>query len=339
MDPCDKQCAFDFSDRNKTVIRCNECNRREVLRPETRAALLAELDRTHRWVGPPVSRPTSDTRSEEAPAQPASPPPPPPPPLELDPDEPAPRRPAPRPATSPGELTTYESFDGQKVELTVKMFQLMLCPDASEMMARYGLAWCHHNRIDPFSGEAYFSVMDGKLVIQVSKDCWFRRVEANPRFVAHRSGLIVETSLQTIKEAILGGLDDYQIAPQLRDKLLADFVEGKALEPKGISARLRVKKNGLFLDKGEELIGAWAEVEVKDRPHPYRFEVDKKGWQTVTSKGESNVFWERKGPWMAAKGALKNCCRLAFPHLAGLMSRPELGEEEPTSDAAVPARS
>src|SRR5262249_48294301 len=64
-----------------------------------------------------------------------------------------------------------------------------------------------------------------------------------------------------------------------------------------------------------------------------------KGWQTVTSKGESNVFWERKGPWMAAKGALKNCCRLAFPHLAGLMSRPELGEEEPTSDAAVPARS
>src|SRR5262249_31257179 len=99
------------------------------------------------------------------------------------------------------------------------------------------------------------------------------------------------------------------------------------------------KKDGLFLDKGEELVGAWAEVEVKDRPHPYRFEIDKKGWQTVTSKGESNVFWERKGPWMAAKGALKNCCRLAFPHLAGLMSRPELGEEEPASDAAVPARS
>jgi hypothetical protein len=202
------------------------------------------------------------------------------------------------------------------------------------MQARYALSWCSHNRIDPFSNEAYFAVMEGKLVIQVSKDAWFKRVENNPRFVSHDGGIIVETALKTIKESILGGMDDYLIAPALKEKLLAEFLEGKESDPKGVSPRLVVKKRGIFLAAGEHLLGGWAEVRVNDRPHPYRFEIDKDGWQTTMGSEKENVFWRRKGPFMAWKSALKNCCRLAFPDLSGLMSQREAPEDFDPAEAA-----
>jgi len=332
MEACDKTCRWDFVDRNHTVIKCLECHAREVLRPQSRDQTLAALAAAERWAGAPLDLPGV--------AQPS---------LAVAPADP----PAQPPVTSSGASlpgvaqpslavalvdASYESFDGQQVELTVKAFQRMLCRDASEDHARYALGWCAHNKIDPFSNEAYFSVIAGQLVIQVSKDAWFKRVENNARFLGHDGGIIVEVSLQRIKESILGGLDDYLIAPELRAKLLDDFTAGRALEPKGISARLRVKKRGIFLQSDETLLGGWATVTVKDRPSPYRFEIDKEGWQTTTQGGQGNTFWQRKAPFMLWKGALKNACRLAFPDLSGLIGRPEAPEEfDPASSAGVPA--
>jgi len=310
--PCEKACRWDFTDRNQTTIKCHECDQREVLRPLVRNETLRALVHAGTWAGPELNLPGGkvDT-AQQAQAEPLS---------TQHGGHVALARPI---HTAGSDLVTYETFDGQQVDLSIKMFQQMLCHQANEMQAQYALGWCQHNKIDPFAMEAHFSVMDGKLVIQVSKDAWFKRVENNPRFIAHDGGIIVETALQTIKESILGGMDDYLIAEILKQKLLADFVEGRALEPKGVSPRMTVKKRGIFLGKGEELIGGWAEIRVKDRPHPYRFEIDKEGWQTTTKSEGENVFWRRKGPFMAYKSALKNCCRLAFPDLSGLMNQPE----------------
>jgi len=341
MDVCEKACRFDFVDKNQTVIRCLECGEKEILRPQERQQRLAELVRTARWAGPALQLPPQKERAESP--RPAAPQPEAARPGAAQAEAPRPEaaRAAPPRAEQPMNPQAvvpvevrYQSFDGQQVDLSVKIFQRMLCREASEDQARYALGWCAHNKIDPYSGEAYFSVISGQLVIQVSKDAWFKRVEANSRFLGHDGGIIVEVALQRIKESILGGLDDYLIAPELRQKLMADFVEGKALEPKGIAARLRVKKRGIFLHTDETLLGGWATVTVKDRPAPYRFEIDKEGWQTTGAGNQPNVFWKRFGPWMAHKSALKNACRLAFPDLSGLMSRPEAPEEFDAAAAA-----
>lgn len=315
MEQCEKVCRWDYVDRNQAVIHCLECKKREVLKPTVKNQILGELAKAGKWAGPDLGL------ASAAPSSPQE------------------QLPAVQQARTPhvmpqSDLTTYESFDGQRVELSVKIFTQMLCKDANEMQAKYALGWCSHNRIDPYAMEAYFSIMDNKLVIQVSKDAWFKRVENNRRFSHHDGGIIVETALQTIKESILGGMEDHLIGQPLKDRLLADFAEGKALEPKGIGARIRCRKRGIFLDKGEELVGGWAEVHVKDRPHPYRFEIDKEGWQTTKREGGDNIFWSRKGPFMAYKSALKNCCRLAFPDLSGLMNQPEQPEDFDAAGAA-----
>ena len=317
----EQKCQYAFTDRNKNVIACSvHPNEREILPPSKRRQILTRLVDDGKWGGQDLMGETVvlvNPQREEVPLSDTT----------EAPKQEVARHVALRPAASSTlpapRAVSYDTFDGQKVELTVQAFQSLICPAATQDQAFFMLQWAAHNKLDPFAGEAWFAVIDGKPSLQVSKDAWLRRVEAHPRFVSHDGGIIVETSLQNIKESILGGMDDYLIAPQLKEKLMADFMDGKALEPKGIAARIKVMKRGIFHDPKDQLLGGWAEITVKDRPRPYRFEIDKEGWQTTTGQGQENVFWRRKAPFMAWKSALKNCCRQAFPELSGLMRVPD----------------
>ena len=229
--------------------------------------------------------------------------------------------------TRGSDLIEYTSFEGQQVSLTVRMFREMICLEATISQAFYMLQWCAHNRIDPFANEAYFAIISGKPVIQVSKDAWFKRMERHPSFAFHDSGIIVDVPMEKIRDAVLAGLNDYRISDALRQSILTNFAEGKVIDPKGVSSRLTVKKRGQYLDDKENLLGGWAEIVRKDRPHPYTFTVNKEGWEQKTSHGCENVFWKNKAPFMIWKTALKNCARLTFPELSGLLNAPEAREE------------
>ena len=229
---------------------------------------------------------------------------------------------APQQSSRGGELIEYTAFEGVNVALTVQMFREMLCPEASDKQSWYMLQWCAHNRIDPFANEAYFSVMGSKPVVQVSKDAWFKRMERHPGFSHHESGIIVETTLDHIKTNVMLGGDDYLVSEALKQSIL----EGKEQEKK-IPPRFTAKKKSHYLDAEENLLGGWAAIYRKDRAQPYSFSVNKEGWEQKTSQGGENVFWKAKAPFMIWKTALKNCTRLAFPELSGLLNAPEAREE------------
>lgn len=292
-------CQFNFTDRNQYVIACRVHGERETLKPATREATLSELAQAGKWAGPPRSLPvpSSSPQSTELPAV---------------------------PTTSSYDVVEYCAPDGQAVSLSLSLFRTVFCSEANDTQARYMLGWCQHNRIDPFSNEAYFSVMSGKPVIQVSKDAWFRRMERHPQFSHFDSGIIVELSLNELKAAVLGGMgDQYLVAQAVKDRLLQNALEGKSLDPKGFPSRFIVRKRGQYVAAAETLEGGWAVIHRKDRPHPIEFHINLEGWQGRKQNGDENIFWIQKAPFMIWKTALKNCTRLAFPELSGLIAQPE----------------
>lgn len=256
-------CQFDFTDRNQCVIACRVHGEREVLKPTTREAVLNELLKAGKWAGP------NPSCSETAPVVPSAS--------------------LPTPVSSSYDVVEYHTPDGQTVSLSATLFRNMICPEANINQSHYMLLWCAHNGIDPFAHEAHFMVVAGRPVIMVSKDAWFRRMERHPSFVSHDSGLIVEAALQTIKEALVGGFDHYLISDVLRQKLLTDFAAGNVSEPTGIAARLTVRKRGQYVGQ-DTLLGGWAEIQRSDRPHPYLFQIDKKGWETRKREGGESHF-------------------------------------------------
>lgn len=311
-------CQFNFTGKGENIIACSvHPNEREVLNPNIRKARLTFLLSHGEWAGRVLREDETDTDTVDLQ-----------PPIEQPTFTPTvvppvtDQLPATRPVTT--DLVEYATPDGQQVSISVKMFQEMLCPQASAGQARYMLHWCAHNRVDPFGGEAYFSVMDNKPVIQVSKDCWLRRGERHPQFNDYDSGILVECSLNEIKNAVVAGMgDDYLIPQPVKDRLLAEALEGKALDPKGFPARLTVRKRGQFLADAETLKGGWSVVKRKDR-EPRLFQIPLEGWA-----GPSHFWHEKTGKrsFMIWKAAVKNGFRLSFPELSGLLAQPDAPEE------------
>ncbi len=222
-----------------------------------------------------------------------------------------------------GAVVEYASLSGMPVSLTVQGFQSLLCRDANAQQAQFMMAWCHHNRIDPYANEAHFSIMDSKPVIQVSKDAWFKRVESHPDFESCDDGILIKMAVAALRLAVLTGNEDYRVPEDLRRLVSAPLPEGVELPPK-----LTIKKRGQFVDDGEELVGGWAWIKRKSRQAPYLFQIPVKGWEQRTKDGNANIFWANKASFMIWKSARKNCARLAFPDLSGLLATPEFDESD-----------
>ena len=239
------------------------------------------------------------------------------------------------PATRQDKIVKYETFDGQEIEFSIELFRMMFLPKATREQAFGEMLWCKHNRIDPFTGEAHFSMIWDNILKaekpthQISKEAWYRRLEANLNFDWIKDGIRVDTTIQHLSDSLLTDGDDteYQISDELKERLRKDFKEGK-VEKSWMERRITIKKRGIFLSPGEILLGGWCVIKMKNRFIPYTCNPDVDGWKMLTKDGGDNVFWSRKAPFMINKSARKNCAKEAMPDLAGLIGTPEQSDDD-----------
>ena len=72
-------------------------------------------------------------------------------------------------------------------------------------------------------------------------------------------------------------------------------------------------REGSFIQKGETLLGGWAEIFRKDRDHSTRIEVTLSEYEGKKANGEVNQQWKSKPATMIRKVALVQGLREAFP--------------------------
>jgi RecT family len=309
----DKPCLWRWKDNTRTIIECTvHSNERKVIRPDEKEEVEQVLRDIGEWADADTPAPASSPATQP-PSPPAAPP----------------QQTALTPTVQQGgqEVVAYTSIAGTRIHLTIEGFQTLLCKMANKQQAQFMIAWCQHNRIDPFSNEAHFSIIDNQPVIQVSKDAWFKRMEAHADFAGHDSGILIRTSREALTTAALLENDDYLMSPAMKDALLNPKTK--------LPEQLTVKKRGQFVDEGEELIGGWCTIQKKSRPAPIIFQIPLKGWEQQKRNNEPNVFWDRKPSFMIWKSALKNGARLAFPDLSGMLGVPEYDEDGTGEEARL----
>ena len=92
-------CRWDYTDRNRTIIKCLEHGEREVLKAITAGQTIAQLNKAGTWVGPVTSQQSNE-------------PPPSPEPDALQAQQP--RAVAVRSQQQPlGDLVAYQTFEGR----------------------------------------------------------------------------------------------------------------------------------------------------------------------------------------------------------------------------------
>jgi phage recombination protein Bet len=103
-------------------------------------------------------------------------------------------------------------------------------------------------------------------------------------------------------------------------------------------------REGAFLQKGETLLGGWAEVFRKDRDHSTRIEVTLSEYEGKKADGEINQQWRTKPATMIRKVALVQGLREAFPdefasmyaEEEGVTAVPQQDQEERRIPIAMP---
>ena len=90
-----------------------------------------------------------------------------------------------------------------------------------------------------------------------------------------------------------------------------------------------VEREGALKIKGEELVGGWCEVYLKDKKVPIRTLVSFDEYAQRTKTGQLNTMWANKGATMIRKVAQSHALREAFPEdLRGLYQQEEMGVVE-----------
>lgn len=90
-----------------------------------------------------------------------------------------------------------------------------------------------------------------------------------------------------------------------------------------------VEREGALKLRGEELVGGWCEVYLKDKKVPIRTLVSFDEYAQRTKTGQLNSMWQNKGATMIRKVAQSHALREAFPEdLRGLYQQEEMGVVE-----------
>lgn len=97
------------------------------------------------------------------------------------------------------------------------------------------------------------------------------------------------------------------------------------------------EREGALKLPGEELVGGWCEVYLKDKDYPTKSLVSFEEYaQKVKSTGKLNSMWESKGATMIRKVAQSQALREAFPNeLRGLYQQEEMGRTEKLPEKEV----
>lgn len=96
------------------------------------------------------------------------------------------------------------------------------------------------------------------------------------------------------------------------------------------------EREGALKLPGEELVGGWCEVYLKDKDFPTKALVSFEEYAQKTKEGKLNSMWSSKGATMIRKVAQSQALREAFPkELRGLYQQEEMGIEQKLPEKEV----
>lgn len=186
------------------------------------------------------------------------------------------------------------SVGGKDVELSIALTKAYFCPQASDAEAFVFNSWCAHNGLDPWRREAYL-VKYGSTPAQM--------LTAKDAFTKRAEA---NPRFQGIEAGVV------------------------VLNRKG---ELENREGEIVLD-GEELVGGWAKVYVKDYVTPVSSYISFKE-RCKYKDGKPQALWASSPGLMIRKNALVAALREAFPNDVGGMYVPdEMGYEVSDSDSA-----
>ena len=186
------------------------------------------------------------------------------------------------------------SVGGKNVELSVALTKAYFCPQASDAEAFVFNSWCAHNGLDPWRREAYL-VKYGN----------------NP------------AQMLTAKDAFTKRAE---ANPRYQGQKAGVVVINR-------NGEIENRVGELVLD-GEEIVGGWADVYVKDYVTPISAVVNFRE-RCQYKDGKPQAKWATSPGLMIRKCALVAALREAFPNDVGGMYVPdEMGFEEPDTASA-----
>lgn len=96
------------------------------------------------------------------------------------------------------------------------------------------------------------------------------------------------------------------------------------------------EREGALKLQGEELVGGWCEVHLKDKDFPVKSVVSFEEYAQKKNDGTPNSMWSTKGATMIRKVAQSQALREAFPNeLRGLYQQEEMGTEQKLPEKEV----
>ena len=96
------------------------------------------------------------------------------------------------------------------------------------------------------------------------------------------------------------------------------------------------EREGALKLPGEELVGGWCEVHLKDKDFPVKSVVSFEEYAQKKNDGTLNNMWATKGATMIRKVAQSQALREAFPNeLRGLYQQEEMGTEQKLPEKEV----
>ena len=157
---------------------------------------------------------------------------------------------------------------------------------------------CRFQHLNPFLREAYLIKFGNQpATIVTGKDAITKRAMRNPKFGGQQAGVVIFHN----------------------DRNELEY------------------RNGSLVIDGEQLVGGWAKVYVKDYEVPIEAVVSYQEYVGTTKNGEINSQWSKKPATMIRKVALVQALREAFPEdLGGLYASEEMNIDLDETATAAP---
>lgn len=180
-------------------------------------------------------------------------------------------------------ICTYEA-NGEQIKLSPSIIKKYLVSGKAEKVTEQEvmmfLMLCKGQKLNPFVKEAYLiKYGDAPATMVVGKDVFVKRAYRNERFSGMQAGITCISR------------------------------DGQRL----------IEREGTLLIEGEQLVGGWAKVFIKDYQAPVYASVSLKEYST------GNGNWKTKPATMIRKVALSQALREAFPEdLQGLYDAAEM---------------
>ena len=189
------------------------------------------------------------------------------------------------------------SVAGKDVELSVALTQAYFCKQASPAEAYIFNQWCAHVGLDPWKKQAYLVKYGSEPAQHLTAiNALLSRAYNHPKFQGLEAGIIVKT----------------------KEKELIDRV-GEIYFP----------------DDGEEIVGGWCKIHVKDYVCPMEARVDFRQ-RCQYKEGKPIAKWKTSPGLMIRKCAVAAAIREAFPEdTQGMYVAEELGMEEVENAAPI----